>query len=345
MYSFKYDYSEGCHPRILQALLDTNMEQQDGYGDDAYCREAAQLIKRRLGRDDVDIHFFAGGTLLNLTAISSFLRPHQAVISAATGHINVHEAGAVEATGHKVVTVERPDGKLRVEDVEKVLGAHYDEHMVRPKLVYISNATEVGTVYNKEEIVALSQCCRKHDLLFYVDGARLGSAICAQGSGLELRDMAELTDAFYIGGTKNGALLGEALVICRDDLKEDFRHLIKQRGALMAKGRLLGLQFRELFKDDLFFELARHANCMADTLRQGFESAGFGFLTESRSNMLFPVLPKKLIAEMEKKYGFYVWADVDEEHAAIRLLTSWATTEEAVSGFLAHMKSLLARNR
>ncbi len=343
MYSFKYDYSEGCHPRILQVLLDTNMEQQDGYGDDAYCREAIQLIKRRLGRDDVDIHFFAGGPLWNLTAISSFLRPHQAVISAATGHINVHEAGAVEATGHKVVTVERPDGKLRVEDVEKVLGAHYDEHMVRPRLVYISDATEVGTVYNKEELTALSEYCRKNGLLLFVDGARLGSALCARDSGLDLADMAELTDAFYIGGTKNGALLGEALVICREELKEEFRHLLKQRGALMAKGRLLGLQFRELFRDDLFFDLARHANGMADTLRQGIAAAGFGFLAESTSNMLFPVLPKEIIARLEKKYGFYVWADVDEEHSAIRLLTSWATPEEQVAGFIAEIKSIASK--
>lgn len=334
MYSFKNDYSEGAHPRILQALVESNLVQAEGYGEDEYTLEAIELIKRRIGCDDIDIHLFSGGTQTNLTAISAFLRPYEAAISAETGHIFVHETGAIEATGHKVISLKTDNGKLTPEHIKPALSFHTDEHMVKPKLVYISNSTEIGTVYCKDELERLSRFCRENGLLLFIDGARLGSALCSDGSDLELSDLRKLTDAFYIGGTKNGALLGEALVICNDALKENFRFHIKQKGALLAKGRLLGIQFLELFKGDLFFELAAHANRMAGILKKGIQKAGYGFLTDSPSNQIFPILPNAVIAKLEKEFAFYIWSKVDDENSAIRLVTSWATQEEAVNRFI-----------
>lgn len=330
MYSFKNDYSEGAHPKILNALVESNMVQTEGYGEDQYCVDAIKLLKQKINRSDVHIHFLSGGTQTNLTAISAFLRPHEAAIAANTGHILVHETGAIEATGHKVISVETADGKLRPSDIKPVLDFHTDEHMVKPKLVYISNSTEIGTVYTKSELSDLSQFCREHNLILYMDGARLGSALCSKGCGLQLSDLADLTDAFYIGGTKNGALLGEALVICDDYLNEDFRYHIKQKGGMLAKGRVLGIQFLELFKDDLYFDLARHANAMADILKDGIKNAGYSFFSQSPSNQLFPILPNSLIDKLQKKYLFEIWGKVDNEHSVIRLVTSWATEEKEV---------------
>lgn len=334
MYSFKNDYSEGAHPRILQALVDSNLVQAEGYGEDQFTLEAIKLMKEKIGRMDIDIHLLSGGTQTNLTAISAFLRPHEAAISAATGHICVHETGAIEATGHKIVAVESQDGKLRPKDVQAVLDFHTDEHMIKPKLVYISNSTEIGSIYSKAELEQLSEFCRSNKLILFMDGARLGSALSSKENELTLVDLGRLVDAFYIGGTKNGALIGEALVICRDDLKEDFRFHIKQKGGLLAKGRLLGIQFLQLFRDDLFFDLARHANAMADLLREGIKDAGYGFLTHSPSNQLFPILPNSLIAKLEDKYAFYIWSQVDSDHSSIRLVTSWATEQEFVLEFI-----------
>lgn len=341
LYSFKNDYSEGAHPRILRALLDTNMVQDEGYGEDQFSLQAVELLKERMGRRDVDIHLLPGGTQTNFTAISAFLRPHEAVISASTGHICVHETGAVEATGHKVITVSGAGGKLSPAGIQEALDFHTDEHMVRPKLAYISNSTEIGTIYSRGELEALNCICREHGLYLFMDGARLGSALTAQGNDLDLRAIAQLVDAFYIGGTKNGALIGEALVICRPELKEDFRFIMKQRGAMLAKGRLIGLQFLELFRDGLFFDLARHANGMAGLLREGCAKAGLDFLTYSPSNQLFPILSNTLIAQLQSKYDFYVWSKVDHHLSAIRLVTSWATREEAVRGFLAAMNKYI----
>lgn len=341
MYSFTNDYSEGAHPRILEALTETNWQQTPGYGEDPFSSEAAALIKERLGNRDVDVHFIPGGTQTNLVAISAFLRPHEAVLSPQTGHIEVHEAGAVEATGHKVITVPGTDGKLGPKEVQAALDFHTDEHMVKPRLVYISNATELGSIYTKSELIALSRFCREHNLLLYLDGARLGSALTAQGSDLTLAELADLVDAFYIGGTKNGALIGEALVIGRDSLKADFRYHIKQKGALLAKGRLLGLQFRELFRDNLFFELAEHANLLAGRIQAVLEELGFAFLLHSPTNQVFPILPNRLIEELQKDYAFYIWQKVDEQHSAVRLVTSWATPEEVVERFLDKVRKLL----
>ncbi len=339
MYSFKNDYSEGAHPRILNALVESNMEQTPGYGEDSYTEKAVELLKQKIKRDDVDVHLFVGGTQTNLTAISAFLRPHEAAIAANTGHILVHETGAIEATGHKVISIDVSDGKLRPEDIKPALDAHTDEHMVKPKLVYISNSTEIGSIYTKSELEQLSKFCKENKLFLYMDGARLGSALCSEENDMELSDLGRLVDAFYIGGTKNGALMGEAMVICSDSLKEDFRFHIKQKGALLAKGRLLGIQFLELFKDDLYFDLARHANKMADLLKNEISRAGYKFLIHSPSNQIFPILPDKLIAKLQENYSFYVWEKVDQDNSAIRLVTSWATEEGKVLAFIEDLKS------
>jgi Threonine aldolase len=344
MYSFKNDYSEGTHPRILNALMESNFEQVEGYGEDCYTQKAVELLKRRIGRNDVDIHLLPGGTQTNFTAISAFLRPHEAVISANTGHIFVHETGAVEATGHKIITIDVSDGKLNASHIQAGLDLHTDEHMVKPKLVYISNPTEIGSIYNKEELEQISRFCKEHHLFLFMDGARLGSALCSEENDLELADLTSLVDAFYIGGTKNGALIGEALVICSDPLKEDFRFHMKQKGALLAKGRLLGIQFLELFRDNLYFELAKHANKMAGLLRDEISKAGFGFLVHSPSNQIFPILPNRLITELQKNYAFYVWSEVDADNSAVRLVTSWATKEDAVSAFIRDLKDRINGN-
>lgn len=344
MYSFKNDYSEGAHPRILKALTDTNLEQVEGYGEDIYSQKAVELLKQRIGRN-VDIHLLSGGTQTNLTAISAFLRPHEAVISANTGHILVHETGAIEATGHKILSIEVKDGKINAHHIKSVLDSHTDEHMVKPKLVYISNPTEIGTTYTKKELEQISSFCRANHLFLFMDGARLGSALCSDGNDIELSDLGSLLDAFYVGGTKNGALLGEALVICTDSLKEDFRFHLKQKGALLAKGRVIGLQFLELFRDNLYFDLAKHANKMAGLLREHIDKAGFSFLVQSSSNQIFPILPNGLITELMEKYSFYVWAKIDQNNSAIRLVTSWTTKEEEVLGFIEKMKEALNQGK
>lgn len=334
MYSFKNDYSEGTHPRILKALVETNLEQVEGYGQDCYTQKAAELLKKKINRQDIDIHFFSGGTQTNLTALSAFLRPHEAIIAANTGHILVHETGAIEATGHKIISIEVKDGKLQPEHIKDAVDLHTDEHMVKPKLVYISNPTEIGSIYSKSELKQLSQFCRESNLFLFVDGARLGSALCSEENDMDLADLGMLVDVFYIGGTKNGALLGEALIVCNEGLKDEFRFHMKQKGALLAKGRILGIQFLELFRDGLYFDLAKHANQMAGLLRHGISKAGYSFLTHSPSNQIFPILPNGLIAKLEKNYSFYIWEKVDAHHSAIRLVTSWATKEEIVLAFI-----------
>ena len=339
MYSFKNDYTETAHPRILQALIDTNMEQDEGYGLDRHSKAAMESIRRSLGEDanekNVGVYLLCGGTQTNLTAISAFLRPHEAVIAAETAHIWVHETGAIEATGHKIFPIPTTDGKLRPEGIQKVLDIHKsNEHMVKPRLVKISNSTEIGTVYKKRELEDLNRICRENKLLLYVDGARMGSALTAETNDVTLADMRRLTDAFYIGGTKNGALLGEALIISNDALKEDFRYHIKQKGGLLAKGRALGIQFEELFRDNLFFDLAKHANAMAQLIVAELKKGGYDFFTDSPSNQIFPILPNALIEKLQKNWAFYVWQEIDEARSAIRLVTSWATKEEMVREFL-----------
>lgn len=335
MYSFTNDYSEGAHPQILEAMMNANLTQNVGYGLDAHSLAAAGTIRRLADAPDAAVHFVVGGTQTNLLLIASALRPYQAVIAAATGHVNVHEAGAIEGTGHKVLALPTTTGKLTPEIIAPCLTEHCDEHMVQPKLVYISDSTELGTVYTKAELEALHHFCRLHGLMLYLDGARLGSALTSAPNDLTLKDLAALTDAFYIGGTKNGALLGEALVIQKDSLKEDFRFMMKNRGAMLAKGFLAGIQFEELFRDGLFFDLAAHANEMAAILRDGIRKAGYSFVSDSHTNLLFPILPDELVDKLGKDFTFERSQKPDDSHTVIRLVTSWATPEKAVRDFLA----------
>ena len=330
MYSFINDYSEGAHPRILDAFYKLNLEQNIGYGEDAYSLRAKEAIKAHIKNNEVDIHFIAGGTQTNLLVVSSFLRPHECVISVETGHINTHETGAIEATGHKVVVVADREGKLTPEHLEKAIKQHTDEHMVKPDMVYISNSTELGTIYTRSELMAIRNMCNSHGLILFLDGARLGSALTCNSNDLGLLDLAQLTDVFTIGGTKNGALLGEALVIVKDELKEDFRYLIKQRGAMMAKGFVLGLQFEELFRDNLYFELASHANKMAKVIATTIIECGYDFYARPSTNQLFPILPNKLLKELSKEFGFIVIDKLDDNNSVVRLVTSWATSTESV---------------
>lgn len=338
MYSFCNDYSEGAHPRILEALIQNNLIQNTGYGLDSHCGHAREFIQREIKRPDADIHFLTGGTQANLTVIAAALRPHQAVICARTGHINVHETGAIESTGHKVLDLPAADGKLTPADIQNALDLHSDEHMVQPKMVYISNSTEVGSQYAKSELEELSRFCRQHRLYLFLDGARLGAALTSRVNDLTLADIAELTDVFYLGGTKNGALFGEAVIISAPELKADFRFMMKQRGAMLAKGWLLGIQFEELFRNQLFYEMAEHANHMADILRKGIIECGYEFRWNSTTNQLFPIFPDSVIEVLSKDFSFQPQLTIDDSHTCIRLVTSWATKPDGVNRFLDALK-------
>jgi threonine aldolase len=333
-YSFKNDYSEGAHEEILRTIAKTNTFQEAGYGNDNFSKNAAEIIQKKIENKTAAVHFVCGGTQANLVVVSSLLKPYESIIAAETGHIATSETGAIESTGHKVNTVATQDGKLQVADIKNVLEQHSSEHMVKPKAVFISNSTELGTIYSLKELSQLSHFCKQHNLYLYLDGARLGSALTSWTNDITLADIAKLVDVFYIGGTKNGALLGEAIVIINDIIKENFRFYMKQRGALLAKGRLLGIQFIELFKETLFFDLATHANTMARNLSEGIKKEGYKFLTEPASNQIFPILPNILIEKLKQKYDFYLWCKINERDSAIRLVTSWATKEEAVKSFL-----------
>jgi len=335
MYNFKNDYSEGAHPRILEKLVETNLIQQLGYGEDDYSKEAKTVLRNKIDNQHAVIHFLSGGTQTNLLVISFLLRVHEAVISAKTGHISANETGAIEATGHKVITVETADGKLTPEDILKILKDHaLAPHVVKPRIVYISNSTEIGTIYSLVELKALYLCCQQQQLLLYVDGARLGHALTAENNDLTFAAIGKYSDVFYIGGTKNGALLGEAVVFNRPELALDFEYAIKQKGALLAKGRVLSIQFLELFKDDLYLELALKANSFAMRMAKAIKEKGYSFLTESTTNQIFPILPKSVIETLSLNYQFYIWKDTDPDYAAIRLITSWATDETQVNNFI-----------
>lgn len=334
MIFFRNDYSLGAHPRVLQALTDTNMIHTVGYGLDEYCDEARKIIKDLCQAPQAEVHLLMAGTQTNLTALSAFLRPHHAIIAVDTAHICVHETGSIEATGHKIYHVPNVNGKILPEQVAEVVELHTDEHMVKPKLVYISNTTEIGTVYSKDEIAALREVCDEYGLYLFCDGARMGCALTCEEAGLTLADMAALTDAFYIGGTKNGAMMGEALVISNPALQEDFRYIIKQRGGMLAKGRLLGVQFLELLKDGLYFELADHANKMAHKVQAGMTAKGYHFSGNSPTNQIFPILKNEQIEELAEKVSFEVWGKHDDAHTIIRFVTSWGTTEAEVEELL-----------
>lgn len=347
MIYFNNDYSEGCHEKVMERLLATNMAQTLGYGEDEYCAAAAAKIKKKCGRENIAVHFLVGGTQANLTVIDAALRPHQAALGADTAHINVHETGAVEATGHKVLWVPHHDGKITAQQVEDTVRAHYAsssfEHTVQPKLVYISNPTELGTLYTKAELEALSAVCRAHGLYLFLDGARLGYGLAARGNDVTMEDLANLCDVFYIGGTKVGALFGEAVVITNPALQEDFRYLIKQHGGMLAKGRLLGVQFDALMEDGLYEKIAAHADRLADKLRACLKELGVPFLVESTTNQLFPILPDGVLDALAKDFVFSEQERVDETHRAVRFCTSWATKEENVDALCDRLRQLLGK--
>ena len=331
---FLCDYGEGCHPNILNALVRTNLEQTHGYGMDPHCDHARTLIKEACAAPEADVHFLVGGTQTNTTVIASILRPHQGALCADSGHINVHETGAIEATGHKVLPLSAENGKLSAETIEAALNAHRNdenfEHMVQPGLVYISHPTEYGTLYTRAELEAISAVCRRFGVPLFVDGARLGYGLAADGTDVTLPLLAKLADVFYIGGTKVGALFGEAVVITNPALKRDFRYLIKQRGGMLAKGRLLGIQFEELMTDGLYTRLGRHADELAYRVRDIFKGAGYPMLFDSPTNQQFPILPDADYEVLRCTSEGEFWARVDETHSAIRFCTSWCTTKEAV---------------
>lgn len=334
MIRFNCDYSEGAHPAVLEKLALTNLEQTPGYGQDIYCRRAADVIKDLCAAPKADVHFLMGGTQTNLTVIAACLRPYQGVISATSGHINVHETGAIEATGHRVITVEEQNGKLTAEQIARCCREHWQddnpEFAPQPKLVYISFPTEYGTLYSKAELSAIRRVCDEHNLFLFMDGARLGYGLAAPGNDLTLADIAACCDVFYIGGTKIGALLGEAVVIVNPKLQKDFRYFMKQKGAMLAKGRVLGLQFLALFENGLYLKISKHADDMAQLIRRACQDAGYAFLYDSPTNQQFPIMPEKTIKQLEEFYAFSHTRRLDHGRAAIRICTSWATREEDV---------------
>ena len=335
MISFNNDYSEGAHLNIIQALTRTNLEQTDGYGEDPYSLKAYEKIKKSLNCEDCHIRFLVGGTQTNLVVISHLLKPYQAVISSDIGHINVHETGAIEGSGHKVlVTAKGVDGKLNPKLIQEVLDFHTDAHMVQPKMVYISNPNEIGALYTKDELEKIYSFCKEKNLYFYIDGARLSSALASIKNDINLSDYKNLCDVLYIGGTKSGALFGEAVVFFNKNLIDDFQFSIKLRGALLAKGRLLGIQFDELFTDNLYIKCGEHANKTALKLKEVFVENNIKLITDSYTNQLFLIFSNNMIKEIEKKYKFSLIGKYDESHSVVRFVTSWATKEENVNSFI-----------
>lgn len=330
--SFECDYIHGAHPKILERLTETNLETLSGYGVDHYCSEAKQKIKEACGCPDAQIHFLVGGTQTNAVVIDSLLRSYEGVVAASTGHVNVHEAGAIEYTGHKVLPLPEHKGKLCAAEVEAYLSGFFadanHEHAVFPGMVYISHPTEYGTLYSKAELTALSEVCRRYDIPLYMDGARLGYGLMSRDTDVTLSDIAALCDAFYIGGTKVGALCGEAVVFTGKKVPPHFMTIVKQHGALLAKGRLLGIQFDTLFTDDLYFQISRHAIDMADKLKTIFRERGYTFFLETPTNQQFILLENQKMESLGQKVGFDFWEKADDDHTVVRFATSWSTREE-----------------
>ena len=345
MIRFNCDYQEGAHERILNKLMETNMVQTCGYGEDEVCEGARALIRDLCKAPNAYVQFLVGGTQANFTLLAAALRSYQGVISAETGHIAVHETGAVEATGHKVLTLPQENGKIAAAQVDEYCRLHFSddshEHMVMPKAVYLSQATELGTVYSRDELLAMRQVCDQWNLYLYIDGARLGYAMASTGCDVDLPFLAEVADAFYIGGTKQGALFGEAMVILNDELKKDFRYVIKQKGGMLAKGRLLGLQFEELLRDGLYFELSAHAVRLAMKLKAALTEMGLSFLVDSPSNQQFVILPDSVLAKLGEKYSYSYQQRMDADNSAVRLCTSWATREEHVDQLIEDIRALV----
>lgn len=344
MIRFNSDYLEGAHPRILEKLMETNLEQTPGYGEDEYCERARKLIQEICGAPDAYVQFLVGGTQTNTTVIASLLRPHQGVLCANTGHINVHETGAIEASGHKVLPLPSEDGKITAAQVREAYDAHWNdadhEHLVQPGMVYISHPTENGTLYSLKELKALYEVCTECQLPLFLDGARLGYGLTAEGTDVTWHDLAAYTDVFYIGGTKVGALFGEAVVITKPALAKDFRYMIKQRGGMLAKGRLLGIQFQTLLEDGLYEEIAGKAVNQAMRLKEAFLEKGYPLLYDSYTNQQFPILPNSQLESLKEKYAYGFWCAMDEEYSAVRFCTSWATKDEQVEALIRDIEAL-----
>lgn len=344
MIRFNCDYDEGVHEKIMERLVETNLEQTKGYSEDDYCASARAKIKECCGHEDIDVHFLVGGTQTNLTVIAAALRTYQGVLAAETAHINVHETGSIESCGHKVIVLPSKDGKITARQVEDYYQEHIHngsfEHMVQPKMVYISNPTELGTIYSKKELEEISTVCRKNELYLFLDGARLGYGLEAKDNDLTLKDLCDDCDVFYIGGTKVGALLGEAVVISNEALKKDFRYVIKQKGGMLAKGRLLGIQFLTLFEDQLYFQISRHADEMAELIRTTLRQAGYSFLVESMTNQIFVIMPDEELEKLGKKFTYSYEKRIDRTHSAVRFCTSWATRKENVELLIDEIKEL-----
>ena len=342
--AFASDYMEGAHPAILKKLAETNLIKSAGYGLDEYSETAREKIRKACNAPEAEVHFLVGGTQTNVTVISAALRHYQGVITAVTGHINVHETGALESCGHKCLTIETADGKLTAEQIAAYTDAHYAdasfEHTVQPKMVYISNPTEIGTIYKKAELEAIYDVCKERGLYLFLDGARLGYGLTCRENDLTLADVAALTDVFYIGGTKVGALFGEAVVITNEELKRDFRYNMKQRGGMLAKGRLLGIQYEVLMEDDLYTELGRHANALAEKIKEAFLKKGYQSYMDSATNQQFFILPLTDLEKLGKKYSYSFEKNTDADHALVRFCTSWATTEEQVNELLLDVAAL-----
>ncbi|MBR4041201.1 MAG: aminotransferase class I/II-fold pyridoxal phosphate-dependent enzyme [Bacteroidaceae bacterium] len=344
MIQFQCDYNEGAHPLIIKRLTETNMEQTVGYGEDPHCEEARRLIKQACQSDNADVHFLVGGTQANTTVIAHILRPYQGVLAATSGHINVHETGAIESTGHKVLAIPTEDGKLTAKQIDEAMQAHIHEdgpeHMVQPGMVYLSFPTEIGTIYSHDELKAIRTVCNKYDLPLFVDGARLGYGLCSPECDLTLPQLAQLADVFYIGGTKVGALFGEAVVIMNEALKRDFRYSIKQHGGMLAKGRLLGLQFATLFTGNLYFDIAQHAIDEAMRIKAALQAKGIGFLIDSPTNQQFPIFTDTQIATLSEHFMLSLWQRIDEEHTAMRICTSWGTKRESTDALIRAIENL-----
>ena len=343
MIRFESDYTQGATPEIIKRLVETNMEMTPGYGTDKYCRSATEKIKAELQCGNADVHFLVGGTQTNLTFIASVIRPWQAVICADTGHINVHECGSIEACGTKLLQIPSSDGKIKAEEIEGIAYGHFSdpirEHSVQPGMVYISFPTENGTLYSKKELTDIYTVCKKYGLYLYIDGARLGYGLASDKNDLEMKDFVNLCDAFYIGGTKVGALFGEALVIVNDECKKDFRYMEKQKGAMLAKGRLLGLQFDALFTDGLYYRISAHAVGLAGKIRRAFEEKGIELLYDSPTNQQFPILTKEQADKLAVDFAYSPWCKVGDK-VAVRFCTSWATDEKNVDRLVEAIKNI-----
>jgi threonine aldolase len=334
MISFESDYTTGAHPNILKRLTETNYEFLSGYGTDHYCESAREKIRIACDCKDADVHLLVGGTQTNALVISAMLHDYEGVIAADTGHVSVHEAGAIEYTGHKVLTLPHHEGKLMAGDLKEYLERFYDdgnhEHMVFPGMVYISYPTENGTIYSREELEQIYDICRQYEIPLFIDGARLGYGLMSSEADMTLADIARLCDVFYIGGTKVGALCGEAVVFTKNNTPKHFTTVIKQHGALLAKGRLLGIQFDTLFTDDLYWELSRQAIGMADKLKSVLREKGYSFAWETPTNQQFVILENNKMKELREKVAFSFWEKYDESHTVVRFATSWSTTEKDI---------------